>query len=192
MVVMFFGIFFIFMGGLRSFWPNVYFHGLESDGDSPHLVLSWDKVYVSEKVWAYAYLYSWPATTITDDEARWVISWVFTNEVAEWFIGGQNSSGDLIIYQGHPKRIRLVMNRYGHQASTSPTVISVWVKHNNDILTGSIAWWRLSNAADYIGMVSISQAVLNSGDTIQLMIRWTRNTTVTPEMITTYASEFFN
>lgn len=177
----------LLMWGFRTFWPDIYFQWLQTDGDSPSLVLSWEKVYVSELVWAYAYLSDGTPTTTTSDETRYPISWTFTNEVIYWFVA---SGVDMIKYQGSDKRIRFVLNRYG-TTDTFATTMAIWVKHNGSLITGSIMWGRLANALDYINVVSISQAQLSSGDTIQLVIKSNKNAVLTPEMVVTYADGMF-
>lgn len=174
--------------GFQTFWPDIKFSWLTHNGDSPHLVLSGDQVYISDNVGVYAYQSDWPATSTTSDEARYQISWSFINEVSEWFT--LSASWDAIMYQWHPKRIRYVMSWYG-ASDTSATTFKIGVKYNWNILTWSIAIWRSAWPAYPIWVLSISQAIMNSWDTIQLVISSDKNANLTPEIITTYASSLF-
>lgn len=176
----------LFIWGLHTYWPDVYMFGLESNGDSPQLVLSWDKVYKSENVWAYAYINN-SATITTNDNAWHAISWAFTNEVSNFYSA---SGTDLIVYNWHTRRLLFLYNRCGTTDTTS-TTMSIGIKRNWVVMTGTITDAKLANVSDHVNVFSMWQALMSSGDTIQLVVRSNKNAVVTADTITASSISFY-
>lgn len=174
--------------GFTVMWPEIHFEWLTTNGDSEVLVISWTKIYKQELIWVYAYLSAWPATVTASASTWYPISWTFVNEYSNGFVA---SGSDMIVYQWNQRRMRFVMSWYG-TTDTNGTILDIWVKINGNVITGSIAGWRLATATDRVDVLSISQAVLSSWDTVQLVIRSDEaGAELTPDTVVTYASSFY-
>lgn len=162
--------------GFTTFWPDIKFIWLTSDWDFPKLTIdSWWQVYLSPLVALYWYQYEWPATVTTDDEAWHVLSWIYTYDTIESFY----YSWPVAVYQWHDRHIRMTISWYGTTDSAA-IATKIWVLLNGNIITGSIAWWRLANPLDYTQMISISETLIHSGDYIQMSIASNKNASLTP------------
>lgn len=174
--------------GKATIYDGLLLINMPTDWENAHLTIDTSgNVYVDELAGAYAYQYNWPATSVITWWERVPLSGAFINEVTHWFIG----SGDMIVYQWHQKRMRFVMTWYW-TTSVKDIDISLWVKINGDLLTGSVNGTSISSVGtEKANTISTSQAVLSSGDTVQLVITADKISNLTPITVTAYANQFF-
>lgn len=171
---------------ILSSWLTISW--LLSNWDMPLLSIDWSwKIYKVEPVGVSAYCdKSWTPTTTTSDGAWYPVSWTFINDVLEWFV----LSWQWLRYISTDRRIEFMFSWYW-MTDTVWTSFEIWVARNGIILTGSSAWWKLANTTDITSALSISTAMLTSGDYIQLMIKSDKNANLIPNCMKATAKSFY-